>query len=342
MNEESDDLERSAADVDRLVREHLDRLASETDATALIDRLRNVEAASERSSPVTLASRNAADDVMTRRSAIPTKSWRTPRIAWLVPTLAVAVAAFFIGRWLSPSTADAAQVVHAARTALLRNGDRSYRGTFHPDPSYWDGKNLLKGPSETLLWTRGDRFWAETRWNDLRLVYGRDETGTIWLSPSRSSGMRFSGGETPDEIELYCAINSMTATRLLDDVLADFELQTCDVSGEGGGGGSTTLTKKTTHRGRRAVIATLKPGRSHPFLSSALLEVDESDTLVRLILWTLDKGKPRGTVTYTLVETADLDDAVYRLSYHVDEDAEISQRPFDPVPAASDSETPDE
>jgi hypothetical protein len=342
VNEESDELERPAAGVDRLVREHLDRLALQTDAAALIDRLRSVESPAAPSSPVTVASRvKAEDDAAFERTDRSGKSWRAPRLAWAVPTLAVAVAAFFIGRWLSPSTADAAQVVHAARTALLRNGDRSYHGTFHPDPSYWDGKNLLRGPSETLLWTRGDRFWAETRWNDVRLVYGRDEAGTIWLSPSRSSGTQFSGGETPDEIELYCTINSMTASRLLDDVLADFELQICDVSGEAGGGESEPTTR-TPARGRRGVIASLKPGRSHPFLSSALLEVDESDTLVRLILWTLDDGQPRGTMTYTLVETADLDDAVYRLSYHVDEDAEISKRPFDPAPAATDSPPPEE
>jgi hypothetical protein len=341
VNEDFDDSERSSADVDRLVREHLDRLASQIDATALIDRLRNVEAASVRAQPLTLASKlHTAEEAPSVRSAGRTKAWRAPRLAWAVPTIAVVVAAFFIGRWLSPSTADAAQVVHAARAALRLHGDRSYRGTFHPDPSYWDGKNLLRGPSETILWTRGDRFWAETRWNDVRLVYGRDETGTIWLSPSRSSGMRFSGGQTPAEIELYCAINSMTASRLLDDVLADFDLQTCDVSGEAGSGRDSDVGTRTLGQRRTGVMATLKPGRSHPFLSSALLEIDESDTLVRLILWTLDDGRPRGTMTYTLIETADLDDAVYRLPYHVDEDAKISERAFEP--AASDSPMPEE
>jgi hypothetical protein len=337
VNEELDDSERTAADVDRLVREHLERLASRTDAAPLIARLRNAEASSALASPTTLASRlNPKDDAAPERTGRGRRSWRAPRLAWAVPTLAVAVAAFFIGRWLSPSTADAAQVVHAARAALRQNGDRSYRGTFHPDPSYWDGKNLLRGPSETILWTRGDRFWAETRWDNVRLTYGRDEEGTIWLSPSRSTGTRFSGGETPEEIELYCTINSMTASRLLDDVLADFDLRTCDVSGEAGSEGPESAPK-ATGGGRRGVIASLKPGRSHPFLSSALLEIDESDTLVRLILWTLDNGQPRGTMTYTLAETSNVDDAVYRLSYHVDEDAKISDRPFEPAPAAPDS-----
>lgn len=347
MNEEPDELERSAAGADRLVRDRLDRLASRTDATALIGRLRNVDAEDDFPSPVGVASRlSETTERRPRRSR--QKGVRRQAFAWAVPTIAVAAAAFFIGRWLSPSTADAAQVVTAARAALSPNVDRSYRGTFHPDPDYWDGKNVLRGPSETILWTRGDRFWAKTQWKatgggEAKLVYGRDEKGTIWLSPSPSSGMRFSSGETPTEIDLYCAINSMTASRLLDDVLTDFDLQTCDSFDSAAKGEAVGFHGRgVSHLPRTAVMATLKPGRSHPFLSSALLEIDESDALVRLILWTLDNGQPRGTMTYTLVDTAELDDAEYRLPYHVDEDAEISERAFEPASAEPHASAPDE
>jgi hypothetical protein len=348
VNEEPEKLERSAAAADRLIRDHLDRLAAQTDATALIGRLRNSGANGVVASSVAFASlRKDADEEGAPRNLRQGSRWRAPRLAWAVPTIAVAAAAFFIGRWLSPSTADAAQVVTAARAALGQNIDRSYRATFHPDPDYWDGKNVLRGPSETILWTRGDRFWAETRWDaasggDAKLVYGRDEKGTIWLSPSPSSGTRFSSGQTPEEIELYCAINSMTASRLLDDVLADFDLQTCDSFGGFPAGEASDVARRLGSAGRTAVMATLKPGRSHPFLSSALLEIDESDALVRLILWTLDGGQPRGTMTYTLVETDDLDDAAYRLSSHVDEDAEISERAFEPAAATPDAPSSDE
>jgi hypothetical protein len=348
VNEESDELERAAAAADRLVHDHLDRLASRTDATALIRRLQNFDAKGVFPSPVGVAPRpSEADEENRRRNHREGSRWNAPRLAWVVPTVAVAAAAFFIGRWLSPSTADAAQVVTAARAALSRDVDRSYRATFHPDPDYWDGKNVLRGPSETILWTRGDRFWAETRWDaasggHAKLVYGRDEKGTIWLSPSRSSGTRFSSGQTPEEIELYCAINSMTASRLLDDVLADFDLQTCDSFGGFAAGEAPDVARRAGSARRTAVMATLKPGKSHPFLSSALLEIDESDALVRLILWTLDHGKPRGTMTYTLVETADLEDDAYRLSSHVDEDAEISERAFEPAAATPDASASDD
>lgn len=354
MNEESDELEplaneadRLAAGADRLVRDRLDRLAAAIDATALINRLQTFPLNDIAPSPVAVAFvRDHAEVENRRQHQRGGTRWQAPRLAWVVPTIAVAAAAFFIGRWLSPSTADAAQVVTAARAALSQNVDRCYRATFHPDPTYWDGKNVLRGPSETILWTRGDRFWAETRWDakkggEAKLVYGRDEEATIWLSPSPSSGMRFSEGETPAEIELYCAINSMTASRLLDDVLADCELQTCDAFGDVANGEAPDVASRTDRPGRTAVMATLKPGRSHPFLSSALLEIDESDTLVRLILWTLDDGQPRGTMTYTLSETADLDDEVYRLSYHVDEDAKISDRAFGPAAASGESPASD-
>lgn len=338
MNEESEKVDPRVAGTDRLVRDHLDRLAASADATALILRLQSAAEGVVASTVVVAERKSEAEEAIPSWSPRAAARWRAPRFAWAVPTIAAAFAAFFIGRWLAPSTADAAQVVTAARAALDANVDRSYRATFHPDPSYWDGKNVLRGPSETVLWTRGDRFWAETRWNEARVVYGRDEEGTIWLSPSRSSGMRFSTGEAPAEIELYCAINSMTASRLLDDVLADFDLQTCDSSGDlpnDAVGGA----KKTGSRGRTTVMATLKPGRAHAFLSSALLEIDESDTLVRLILWTLDDGQPRGTMTYTLVDTTRQDDAAYRLSHHVDADAEISERAFEPASTSEPSDT---
>lgn len=303
VDEYPDESDRSFAAVDRLVRDHLGRSAESIDTTAMVEHLRS---SSRPTFPVSTAS--AAS-----RSGFPS------RFAWLVPALACLAAAFLLGRWIAPSTVEAATVLKAVQAAQRPDLDRLYRMSFHPDPSYWDGKNVLRGPSETLLWTRGDRFWADTRFGSARLIYGRDDEGTIWLSPSRSSGVRFSAEDAPDEIDLYCAINSMTVSRLLEDVLADFELKNSALP-EGSEGARST--------GRTAILATLKPGRSHPFVSSALLEVDETDTLVRLILWTLDDGQPRGTVTYTLAETARLDDAVYRLSYHVDDDAKVSEQRF--------------
>ena len=138
------------------------------------------------------------------------------------------------------------------------------------------------------------------------------------MSPSRRKGIRFPKDDSPlpKEVAIICSINSMTVPRLVDDVLADFDLRAAEPASSADG--ATNL-----------VWARLKPGRSHPMLSAALLEIDaENHLLTRLVLWTVRDGRPRGTVTYTLLGTATQGDEQYRLQSHLDPDAKVEIHRF--------------
>lgn len=287
--------------VDRLVERYLDEQAARIDAGRVLSRVR------ERRSREALVSTIAPATTLTARS-------RT--VIWPAAAVLAVILAFVGGWYFALPTVNAAVILRETHSAHLQNVDRCYRVQFAPDPEYWDGKNPLKGPSDSVLWTRGDRFWADVQiGNTVRLAIGRDETGTLWASPSPAKGIRFADerADLPEEIAFACAVNSMSLPKLVEDVLADFNLQSQGPSSYGG--------KPTT-----LVWATLKPGRSHWLLSTALLEIDKAtDTIVRLVLWTVDNGEPRGTITFTLTDSATLGDDQYRLESHVDEDAVIER-----------------
>ncbi len=280
--------------VDRLVRSYLDRATEQTDATDLLARIRASQAAE---SP--------------RPSRARTARW----LVWGVLTSAAVILAFLGGRQFGPQPLFAAAVVREARYVHANVVDRSYLVQFVPDPATWNPQNRLEGPSRSVLWTRGDdRFWADCEIANLKLAIGRDEHGMLWAASSRDKGVRFSNepSQLPADIAVLCDINSMSIPRLLDDVLADFELR-----------GDEVLTSDGD---RRSVVwAGLKPGRTHSLLANAMLEIDaESNVIVRLVLWTVrEDGRPKGTVTFTLLRSARPDDAQYRLESHLDADAEI-------------------
>jgi len=237
--------------------------------------------------------------------------------------LAVVLGAFLGGRYFNPAAANAATILRQVRVAHEKGVDRSYRVHYAPDPRYWDGKKVLEGPSESVLWTRGDRFWSDCTIGPIHLAIGREEDGTLWVSPSRKKGIRFEGGASqfPPEVAVLCDVNSLTVPKLVDEVLVDFDLR-ADRSAPASKGATSV------------VWARLKPGRSHPLISSALLESDDrSGTLVRLVLWTVRDGRPNGTVTYTLIEGATRDDGDYRLASHLDPGADVETHRFDPAGA---------
>jgi hypothetical protein len=289
--------------IDRLVGEHLDRQAERIDAAALLERIHASRDRSHGPVPSVLPHPHAP----ARRSG----SWSRPA-SWSVVAMLAVLLAFVVGRISGPMPAHASTLLLDVQAVYLEEIDRRYDVQYAPDPRYWDRENTLEGPSQSVLWTRGDRFWAECTIGDITLRLGREADGTLWVSPSRDKGIRFTNdaSQLPDEVALLCAINSMTVPRLVDDVLAGFDLRFDQAEGE---------------EGRKTVIwASLKPGHVHPLLSSAVLEIDErSRILERLVLWTVQDGRPKGTVTFTFQETAARSDEQYRMEFHLDEDAEI-------------------
>lgn len=295
--------------VDQLVRDHLDRLADRVDARSLVERVT--------SSQQVAASRGRHD-----------RRWRG-RLAWIVTAAAAVVVAFVSGRWMSPSAASAAMVLEDVHHAHSGPIDRCYHVHFSPNPDYWDGKNVLTGPSDTVLWTRGDRFWADATIGKVHVVFGRDARGELWLTPDPSQGVRLLGeqgsDELPSEIADYCVLNTMSVPALMEQVLADFDLR---ANAPPGHHVSDTTVREQGDHGHSIVWATLKPGRTHGWISAALLEVDTDGTLVRLVLWAVDGNRARGTSTFTLIQTGQIDDDEYQLSAHLDADAEVRDHRF--------------
>lgn len=291
--------------VDALVRDHLRRQESQIDASALLER---IEADRVQSGPLPFSR--------------PTVFHRTAlqRVAWWSTIAGIVLAAFLGGRYLNPTFANASTLLRNVRTVHRQSVDRCYRVQYSPDQLSNDGVSKPSAASESMLWTRGDRFWSDCAIGNGRLKIGRDESGTIWLAPSRSKGIRFSPEKTqfPKDVETLCQINSLTVPVLVDDVLADFDLQTDGPS--------------TQADGRRSLVwARLKPGRSHAFLSAATLEIDaQTDVVTRLVLWLQKPQGPNGTVTYTLIEQPAPAVDSYRLESHLDGGAVVEDQTFQP------------
>lgn len=300
MTQPEADSSNSSDAIDALVRSYLDGEAANTDAGPLIARVR-------RDHP-TNCHQTGAD------LALHHKRKRRP-LGWSLVTVVVLIGAL-AGTWLAdPFQASAANLLRNVLTEHAREVDRCYRVEFTPDPEFWDGQNQLDGPSQSVLWTRGDRFWAECTIGRIQLRVGRQADGTLWVSPSLAKGIRFLEGQSqlPDQIAMLCAINAMTLSSLVDDVLTDFELQRL----------SNQSDQLMTLR------AELKPGRRHPFLSSAQLDIEPgSNLLVGLTLETVAEGRRRGTITFTLLDRTPQKDEQYNLLTHLQPGAEMELHRF--------------
>ena len=123
----------------------------------------------------------------------PARRW-SGSLGWSAVAATIVIGAFLGGRYFNPAAANAATILRQVRVTHARGVDRCYRVHYAPDPRYWDGTKVLEGPSESVLWTRGDRFWSDCSIGHIRLAIGREEDGTLWVSPSRKKGIRFAGG----------------------------------------------------------------------------------------------------------------------------------------------------
>lgn len=312
--------------IDRIVAEHVDRRARQTDADALLARIqlsRQVENALTGSVSETASQPSAEPQRIPDSLAVTAQGNAAPRRwvatwSWPLLTSLALLIAFFVGHQWGPLTANAAVALRELQAVHLSDIDRCYRVQYAPDPRFWDESKKLEGPSNSILWTRGDRFHSDCRLADLRLKIGRAADGSLWITSSSEKGIQFSGdaASLPQEVSLLCAVNAMTVPRLVDEVLADFDLR-------------IDRSRTASQQSRTVVWATLKPGKTHPLIESALLEID-SDTgaLMGLVLSMVRDGQPRGTVTYTFLEAAVQDDALYELRTHLNEDATVERQSF--------------
>jgi hypothetical protein len=313
------DRQREPSDaIDRLVREYVEHQIAQVDCEQLTQRIR-AGLNEPRSTEGNPRDRHEPPSPVGSPANIPSRVKWNQALTWTaVTTVAAVVMALAAGRMLMPHSADASSLLQSMQARHSRPIDHLYRIEFQPDPDRWDGSDKLSGPSVSEMWTRGDRFVSDCRIADLTLKLGREADGTFWVSPSSAKGIRFTNDSSrlPDDLAVLSAVNSMSFTRLVDEVLADFNLRTTSSLDETESHGDQTP--------RRAILAQLKPGRSHPLIVRAAMEIDPTTHLLRhLTLWILRDGQPGGTVTYEWIESGSRDDAYYRLELHLDPDAEI-------------------
>lgn len=243
------------------------------------------------------------------------------RVHWRLLTGMAATAAailVLIGLAYSPvARADAAALVQNARRVHNLPVDRCYLVDVQKDAAPLDDSYPLLAQSRvTRLWTRGDRFWIESVNARRQWAWGRDERGAIWIALNPRKGVRFDDAEVPELMALTCDVCSLRLDTLLGDVLADFDLR---------------RTSSPNGLSTDTVRAEPKPGRTHSFLQSVVLEIDpETRVIRRATLTRTVRGQRIATVTFSLLDTRPQDESRYRLEGHLREPYQVYSKAFEP------------
>ncbi|MCE9531854.1 MAG: hypothetical protein K8T89_12125 [Planctomycetes bacterium] len=254
-----DDLER---DLDRMLGDHLDRQARGIDPAPLMDRIQKTMAAEDPPVPV----------------VAPKRSYR-----WLRWSAGLATAACLVVAVLVFQKSD--QPLRASPQALLQETQKTFHQPVYRcylvevqrETNLTDESNPFVAPQRrTVLWTRGDRFWMETTFPGMpgmpprRNFWGRDEQGTIWMTTFASrEGALITPAETPRWLSVYSDLCSMQPDRLIAEVLRDFDLR---------------REEATEGSPIHIITADLKPGRWHPALKGAVLELDSETKVLRRVV----------------------------------------------------------
>ena len=290
--------------VERAVRAHLDAEASRVDAARVLARIHAASA-----------------------PAIP----RRPLRRWAsVATVAAAVAATVVFLVLPVGTPEvvvaqesAETLVRQAQTVHDDRVDRCYQIVADWDPALLKRAKLEPMLRTPRLWTRGDTFWIESTAADgHRVAWGRTTDGSVWVAPNRKRGLIYEASEISEPIARYCDLMSLRPVTTLGELLAHSEMHRRD---EGKPGEPIRIeafnrpTPLNPTPGFRRIELTLDP----------VTKVMQSARL-----WRVMNGEVVGTLTFTLVETKQIDPAQYELRGHLDADATILDgKPMPKLPA---------
>jgi hypothetical protein len=289
---ELDDTEPDA--MERLLARHLDRQSQRIDVRSLEQRIRLTLAAERLPAPV-------MDDA---------KKGRRPRwLGWAAwaggCALSACLVLIVVMFWHSEQPVAAASpqaLLQQTQQTFLQPVYRCYLIEVQRETDLTDESNPMVGPArQSRLWTRGDRFWIETTFPNQpsrRSYWGRNERGTFWIVNGSKEGVLLQPAETPRWLTVYSDLCSMQPDRLIIEVLRDFDLRREDAPA----GSSMHIIK-----------AELKPGRWHPALKSAVLELDAETKVLRRVALRRVINDTTLTTTYTLVETKPQDEIQYPL-----------------------------
>jgi hypothetical protein len=227
--------------------------------------------------------------------------------------LAIGLAASLaVALWLGPfhtPQASAETLVLAARVAHTQPIDRGYLVQTEFDSNIVQRLPVLLAPRESKLWTRGDRFFLESKIEQgRRFTWGRDHLGRVWVTAQPDVGVLFGPDEYREPMAVACDLYSMNLDTLLGDVLAKFDLR-----------------RDGTDDDRIVITGRPKPYWGAGPLRQVTLEVNPTTKVIERVVLV----RPAATVTFTLVETTTLPDTRYELLGHIDAKAVVfgSNRP---------------
>ena len=288
---------RSDEMIEALVRWSLDRDAESIDPRAAFERL---EAARPELSESSAGTLGRAETTRRRRLGARPLAWGLS---------AAAAVLLIVTTWLlrpGPALASAESLVREAKQVHRLPLDRCYLVEFKRDSALFDECSPMTSQVEvTRTWTRGDQFWVESANPELRWAWGREKSNRIWLAAGPHRAVRLEPDEVPRWLGLFYSLCGIQLEQLLGEVLRDFDLERETPAGD-------------VRPATQVIRARLKPGRSHPQIRSAVLELDvETRVLRRMVIERTTKGQPFATVTYTLVETKTLDDGKFQLEGHL-------------------------
>lgn len=279
--------------IDRAVRAHLGREAAKVDARAV---LAQVKAA-------------AATPASARRGWL---RWAAGIATGAAVAAGVALA-FILGSGPEPTPVAAetpAELIEQAREAHAAPTDRCYEVTAEWDPAPLRRQKLEPIARRSKLWTRGDQFFIETVAPDGRTVaWGQARDGHVWAAPSRKRGLLYDPSEVGEPLARHCELMSLRVVTTLGELLQQYDLSRKD-SGRPGE--------------PIRIEARLRPSPAHPRFRHVELELDPETKVIRSAALRREvNGETVGTLTFTLVETAELPDDRYDLRGHLDPDAVV-------------------
>jgi hypothetical protein len=206
--------------------------------------------------------------------------------------------------FLSGGQLSATASVKRALEAHSQSLDRCYRLRVSGER---EGSSQVR---ETLLWTRGDRFWTSVKVDGQTASWGRDDSGAVWFSLSPKRGVRLEVDEVPEQLQASCDLRSVRVESLLREILANHELR-----------------HEASPSGTVLIHAEPKEGARPTRFGSALLELDpDTHVVLRMELKMMFKGRHLSTTTAVLVSSGIQDDGNYALDGHLDPDAVVLDR----------------
>lgn len=298
-----------------LIQRHIAGLTTDAEAEQLQSLLRTDEAAARlylryMNLDVALEAQAGSRAAISEMLMAPIKPQLRKMSRWLSWRPLVAAAGFVVVALLgsllfvSSGTASAAAVVQRALKAHAALLDRCYRVEVRGA-----ARAVVPRSQESLLWTRGDRFWNQIDADGKSVAWGRDEAGGVWFALSRKEGARLAANEVPEALAQACELRSLEMESLLRTILADFDLR-----------------REPTRSGADVIHAELKAGSVSKY-RSALLEVDaESGVLRHVELYREHQGRVVAVISAALVEPSLQDETNYTLEGHLDADARVYDR----------------